>query len=105
MTIKFNCKDTVASRALLISALAVSLFSGAGCSDSSNSPAPVVGPIVPLVDRAYYILPPGNFGGLPTTVNSLDQLPLYDGLTPLRGNVTDADIDRLYSSRRLQADR
>jgi len=96
MTIKFNCKDTFASRALLISALAVSLFSGAGCSDSSNSPDPVVGPIVPLVDRAYYILPPGNFGGLPTTVNSLDQLPLYDGLTPLRGNVTDADIDRLY---------
>jgi len=96
MTIKFNCKGTFASRALLISALAVSLFSGAGCSDSSNSPDPVVGPIVPLVDRAYYILPPGNFGGLPTTVNSLDQLPLYDGLTPLRGNVTDADIDRLY---------
>ncbi len=96
MTIKFNCKDTVASRALLISALAISLFSIAGCSDSSNSPPPVVGPIVPLVDRAYYILPPGNFGGLPTTANSLDQLPLYDGLTPLRGNVTDADIDRLY---------
>ncbi len=44
-------------------------------------------------DRARYILPPGNYGGLPTTDQSLDQLPLYDGLTPLRGNVTDADID------------
>lgn len=48
------------------------------------------------MDRAYYILPPGNYGGLPTTENSLDQLPLYDGLTPLRGNVTDADIERLF---------
>ena len=47
-------------------------------------------------DRAYYILPPGNFGGLPTTANSLDQLPLYDGLTPLRGNVTDADIEKQF---------
>lgn len=47
-------------------------------------------------DRAFYILPPGNYGGFPTTANSLDQLPLYDGLTPLRGNVTDADIDRHF---------
>jgi acyl-homoserine lactone acylase PvdQ len=47
-------------------------------------------------DRAFYILPPGNYGGLPTNENSLDQLPLYDGLTPLRGNVTDADIEALF---------
>jgi len=47
-------------------------------------------------DRAFYILPPGNYGGLPTTANSLDQLPLYDSLTPLRGNVTDADITRSF---------
>jgi hypothetical protein len=59
------------------------------------------GPVQPLghgttraVERSRYILPPGNYGGLPTTQNSLDQLPLYDALTPLRGNVTDADIDR-----------
>jgi acyl-homoserine lactone acylase PvdQ len=44
-------------------------------------------------DRAAYILPPGNYGGLPTTANSTDQLPLYDGLTPLRDNISDADID------------
>ncbi len=44
-------------------------------------------------DRAYYILPPGNYGGLPVNENSLDQLPLYDGLTPLRGDITDADIE------------
>ncbi len=48
------------------------------------------------VDRAGYILPPGNYGGFPTTANSLDQLPLYDALTPLRGNVTDDDLDRNF---------
>jgi acyl-homoserine lactone acylase PvdQ len=47
-------------------------------------------------DTARYILPPGNFGGLPFTVNSTDQLPLYAGLTPLRDNVTRGDIDRLF---------
>ena len=44
-------------------------------------------------DRAYYVLPPGNYGGLPTTDESTDQLALYDGLTPLRDAVTDADIE------------
>src|SRR5262249_11802234 len=39
-------------------------------------------------DFARCILPPGNFGGVPFTVNSTDQLPLYSGLTPLRDNVT-----------------
>jgi len=53
------------------------------------------GPVVDE-DRAYYILPPGNFGGIPTTDDSLDQLALYDGLTPLRGNVTDDDIDSFF---------
>jgi hypothetical protein len=44
-------------------------------------------------DRAFYVLPPGNYGGIPTNDDSLDQLPLYDGLTPLRGEVSDADIE------------
>jgi acyl-homoserine lactone acylase PvdQ len=47
-------------------------------------------------DIARYVLPPGNFGGIPTTTNSLDQLPLYSGLTPLRGNVSMSDVNRLY---------
>ena len=56
-------------------------------------------------ETTRYILPPGNFGGLPTTQNSLDQLPLYDGLTPLRGNVTAADVEPLLPPRGLQPDR
>ncbi|HUF98617.1 MAG TPA: penicillin acylase family protein [Ilumatobacter sp.] len=47
-------------------------------------------------DRAYYILPPGNYGGLPTNDDSLDQLALYDGLTPLRDDITDADLDEFF---------
>jgi acyl-homoserine lactone acylase PvdQ len=47
----------------------------------------------PVADRAFYILPPGNYGGLPITDESRDQIPLYDALTPLRGAVTDADIE------------
>ncbi len=47
-------------------------------------------------DRAYYVLPPGNYGGIPTNEHSLDQLPLYDGLTPLRDEVTDQDIEDLF---------
>lgn len=47
-------------------------------------------------DLARYILPPGNFGGVPFTANSTDQLPLYSGLTPLRDNITPADIDHFY---------
>jgi acyl-homoserine lactone acylase PvdQ len=47
-------------------------------------------------DTARYILPPGNFGGLPTTDDSLDQLPLYDALTPLRGNITSEHINNLF---------
>jgi Penicillin amidase len=54
------------------------------------------GAVAGTSDTARYILPPGNFGGLPTTDDSLDQLPLYDALTPLRDNVTAGDIDRLF---------
>ena len=62
----------------------------------------VVAPDPPVDDRAYYILPPGNFGGLPTTDDSLDQLPLYDALTPLRGDVRDDDIERLFLREDLE---
>ncbi len=47
-------------------------------------------------DIARNVLPPGEFGGVPTTNHSTDQIPPYDALTPLRGNVTQSDIFRLY---------
>ncbi|NNK92663.1 MAG: hypothetical protein HKO87_09545, partial [Acidimicrobiia bacterium] len=62
---------------------------------STVAPTVTAAPVV-VEDRAYYILPPGNFGGFPTTDESLDQLALYDGLTPLRDEVSDADIEELF---------
>jgi acyl-homoserine lactone acylase PvdQ len=57
---------------------------------AASAPAPVT------EDRAYYVLPPGNYGGLPTNEDSYDQMALYDGLTPLRGDVDDADLDEFF---------
>ena len=47
-------------------------------------------------DIARFVLPPGNYGGIPTGPHSLDQLSLYSGLTPLRRNVSMADLNRFY---------
>src|SRR3954451_775998 len=52
-------------------------------------------------DRIYNVLPAGEDGGFPTSSHSTDQLPLYDGLTPLAGTVTDADIDRFFKPETL----
>lgn len=62
-----------------------------GDPDAGTEPTTAVGE-----DRAFYILPPGNYGGLPTNDDSFDQLALYDGLTPLRGDVTDDDIEEFF---------
>jgi len=51
---------------------------------------------VAAADTARYILPPGNFGGVPFTANSTDQLALYAGLTPLRDDITVADIENFF---------
>lgn len=69
---------------------------------ATDAPVQTDPPLEPVEDRAYYILPPGNYGGLPTNDNSLDQLPLYDGLTPLRGDVTDADLDEYFLPQDLE---
>ncbi len=50
---------------------------------------------------AYQILAPGEYGGLPPTASSTDQAMLYDALTPLRGNVTAADLSRYYLSEKF----
>ena len=52
-------------------------------------------------DRAYNILPAGQFGGTPTTEHSRDQLPLYDALTPLKGDVTADTLTQLFKPETL----
>jgi acyl-homoserine lactone acylase PvdQ len=46
--------------------------------------------------EAWNVLPPGEAGGSSLTTNSTDQIPLYDGLTPLFDQVTDADLPTYF---------
>lgn len=82
MRVSFRSLTGVATAGLLVlGVLAVAPADGAGFRSR---------------DVARYILPPGNYGGLPFTDESRDQLAMYDGLTPLRGNVTDDDIENHF---------
>ncbi|HYZ29827.1 MAG TPA: penicillin acylase family protein [Thermoleophilaceae bacterium] len=49
----------------------------------------------------YNVLPAGEWGGLPLNQYSSDQLPLYDGLTPLWDQVTAADIPKYFKPERF----
>src|SRR3954451_21249211 len=49
----------------------------------------------------YNVLPSGQYGGLPMTKHSTDQIPLYDGLTPLWDQVTAADIPKYFKPERF----
>jgi acyl-homoserine lactone acylase PvdQ len=60
----------------------------AACSASTPSSAPA------MHDRD--VLPPGEDGSIPPSPHSTDQIPLYDGLTPLGSHVTDTAITRYF---------
>jgi acyl-homoserine lactone acylase PvdQ len=51
--------------------------------------------------KALNVLPPGQSGAIPPGVHSRDQIPLYDGLTPLFDRVTPADLDRFFKPATL----
>ena len=51
--------------------------------------------------QAWNVLPPGQAGGVAFTKNSTDQIALYEGLTRLRDNVTDADLRRYFKRETL----
>ncbi|HYI79956.1 MAG TPA: hypothetical protein VEW67_03775 [Thermoleophilaceae bacterium] len=44
------------------------------------------------------VLPPGQGGTVPPSATSTDQIALYDGLTPLEGNVGPDALDRFFKS-------
>jgi hypothetical protein len=44
------------------------------------------------------VLPPGQSGAVPAVPNSTDQISLYDGLTPLAGNVGPGAVTRFFKS-------
>ncbi len=81
--------------AIVVIAVLVALPFSAGAAPKDKGPKGPKGP-KGGEDVARYILPPGNYGGLPFTENSTDQIPLYSGLTPLRDNISDADIENFF---------
>jgi acyl-homoserine lactone acylase PvdQ len=50
---------------------------------------------------ALNVLPPGEDGGFTIGAHSVDQLKLYDGLTPLAGAVTPRDLTRFFKPAHL----
>ena len=50
---------------------------------------------------ALNIVPSGQYGSLPVPANADQQARMYDALTPLFDNVTDADLQRTFKSAKL----
>ena len=51
--------------------------------------------------QTWNVLPSGQSGSLPPDEHSVDQLRIYDALTPLSGDVTRNSITRYFKSARL----
>jgi acyl-homoserine lactone acylase PvdQ len=51
--------------------------------------------------EALNVIPSGQYGGLPIPAGANTQLKMYDALTPLAGNVTDADLLADFKSEKL----
>ncbi len=82
-------------RRALLAAAAAAALSGAVALPLSAAPAPLPLP-ADLAAQAWSILPPGENGSLSFDRNTTDQAKLYDALTPLRGSVTQRDVERLF---------
>src|SRR5262249_26770945 len=50
---------------------------------------------------ALNIIPSGQYGSVPPPPQAADQAQLYDGLTPLFGNVRTSDLSTYFKSERL----
>ena len=60
------------------------------------SPLEAASPIRGYDAAAWSVLPPGENGSLAFDRNTRDQVALYDGLTPLAGNVSAGDLRRFF---------
>ena len=81
-------------RRVLLVAVAVAALAAGG-------PAGDAAPRIDFAGFARNVLPPGEAGDLGAGRHSVDQIPLYDGLTPLGGNVTAGDLTRYFKSARF----
>ncbi len=54
-----------------------------------------------FAQSAFNIVPSGQYGGVPVPPDADVQARMYDALTPLRGNVTAADLPKYFKSASL----
>jgi acyl-homoserine lactone acylase PvdQ len=80
-------------RALLLATAAAALAVGTGPGEAA--------PRIDFADVARNVLPPGQAGDLGIGRHSVDQIALYDGLTPLGADVTARDLNRYFKSARF----
>lgn len=78
-------------------ALAVASVLAGVAGASGKSP----GPDQDYAQTALNVMPAGEQGSVPPPADATAQATLYDGLTPLQGNVTDADLTKYFKSERL----
>jgi acyl-homoserine lactone acylase PvdQ len=76
--------------------LATALLALATVSSAAAAPGPGSASASDFAGKALNVLPPGQSGAIPPGVHSRDQIPLYDGLTPLFDRVTTADLDTFF---------
>ena len=50
------------------------------------------------------MLPSGQYGTVPPPAAATGQAQMYDGLTPLSGDVTDADLTEYFKSEHFGTD-
>jgi acyl-homoserine lactone acylase PvdQ len=91
-SVRMGDKRFFARRALCSCALAVGLVLG-GLAPAAYSDSP---PDFSSPGEAWNVLPPGESGNSSPGSNSINQIPLYDGLTPLFDQVTDSDLPTYF---------
>jgi acyl-homoserine lactone acylase PvdQ len=92
ISVRRGDRRSFARRALCSCALAVGLVLG-GLAPTAYSQSP---PDFSSPGEAWNVLPPGESGSSPPGTHSLDQIPLYDGLTPLFDQVMDSDLPTYF---------
>jgi len=85
---------------LPLALVVLTLCTGVALSSIAAAPTPLPKP-ADYATQAWDVLPPGENGSLSFDRNTNDQAKLYDALTPLRGNVTQADIQRDFKAEPL----
>ena len=88
---------------LAVSLTPLACDSGSGHKSSTTTQPPSTGPHDDAA-AAYAIMPSGQYGSVPPPANAADQAKLYDGLTPLFGNVTQNDLGKYFTSEALGTD-